>query len=49
MGKTQHEGFKKLHKVKSSRDKRTEKNKILKNIKDNYKDIWYLEEIQNKK
>ena len=38
----------KLHKVKSSKDKRKENKTFLKTIKSNYQDIEFLDSLENK-
>ena len=48
MSKSNKEKRDKLHKVKSSKDKRKENKTFLKTIKSNYKDKEFLESLQNK-
>ena len=48
MSKSNKEKRDKLHKVKSSKDKRKENKTFLKTIKSNYQDIEFLESLQNK-
>lgn len=48
MSKTNKEKKDKLHKVKSSKDKRKENKTFLKTIKSNYQDIEFLDSLENK-
>ena len=48
MSKSNKEKKDKLHRVKSSKDKRKENKTFLKTIKSNYQDIEFLESLQNK-
>ena len=48
MSKSNQEKKDKLHKVKSSKDKRKENKTFLKTIKSNYKDREFLENLENK-
>ena len=48
MSKSNKEKKDKLHKVKSSKDKRKENKIFLKTIKSNYKDQGFLDNLQNK-
>ena len=49
MSKTNKEKKDKLHKVKSSKDKRKENKTFLKTIKSNYQDQEFLDSLENKK
>ena len=48
MSKSNKEKKDKLHKVKSTKDRRKDNKTFLKTIKSNYQDIEFLESLQNK-
>ena len=48
MSKSNKEKKDKLHKVKSYKDKRKENKTFLKNIKTNYQDQEFLDDLENK-
>ena len=48
MSKSNKEKKDKLHKVKSAKDKRKENKRFLKNIKTNYQDQEFLDDLENK-
>ena len=48
MSKSNKENKDKLHKVKSSKDKRKENKTFLKTIKSNYQDKEFLDSLENK-